>query len=130
MRTPRTITGLVTGTRRHGHTVYGNPMMSVQIDGEWFRISNDSGLVYAIDNPEYHDHAHTFVLTRNGRIMFGQDPRATACSILAGSCSDDRVTTFYGASRPVVLCGRHAAGMSPANWSTLHKAGRAAMRPE
>ncbi len=50
--------------------------------------------------------------------------RATACSILASSCSDDRVTTFYGASRPVVLCGRHAAGMSPADWSTLHKAGR------
>lgn len=51
-------------------------------------------------------------------------PDLTACSILAGSCPDDRVTTFYGASSPVVLCGRHAAGMSPADWSTLHKAGR------
>lgn len=32
------------------------------------RVMNDSGLVYGIDNPEYKDHAHTFILTPAGRI--------------------------------------------------------------
>ena len=36
--------------------------------GEWFHISNDSSLVYGIDNQEYREHSHTFELTKAGRI--------------------------------------------------------------
>lgn len=68
----RTVTGLVIGTQRHGATVWGNPMMSVTLSTptapETFRISNDSGLVYGIDNPEYRNEPHVFSLTRAGRI--------------------------------------------------------------
>lgn len=65
------VSGRVVKTRHHGHTYYGNPMMSIMLDshpGEWFRISNDSSLVYGIDNPEYKLHSHTFDLTKAGRI--------------------------------------------------------------
>jgi len=64
-----TITGKVTAVKRHGHTVYGNPMMSIQIDGgEWLRISNDASIVYGIENPEFREIPHVFALTRAGRI--------------------------------------------------------------
>lgn len=64
-----TVTGRVTGVKRHGHTIWGNPMMSVQIDGgEWYRISNDAGIVYGIENAEYRDTQHVFDLTGAGRI--------------------------------------------------------------
>lgn len=69
MHKVETITGKVTAVKRHGHTIYGNPMMSIQIDsGDWYRISDNAGLVYAIENREYREHAHTFALTRAGRI--------------------------------------------------------------
>jgi len=72
----RTVTGLVIGTQRHGVTVWGNPIMSVTLSTptvphagvETFRISNDSGLVYGIDNPEYRNEPHVFSLTRASRI--------------------------------------------------------------
>jgi len=64
-----TITGKVTRVIRHGHTVYGNPMVSVVLDtGESYRISNDAGLAYGIENREFRDTPHTFALTRAGRI--------------------------------------------------------------
>lgn len=64
-----TVTGKVTAIKRHGHTIYGNPMMSIQLNsGEWYRISNDAGIVYAIENREFREGAHTFALTRAGRI--------------------------------------------------------------
>lgn len=66
-----TITGKVTATKRHGHTAYGNPVMSIQFDtapGAWFRISDNAGIVYAIENREYRDTPHTFTLNRAGRI--------------------------------------------------------------
>jgi hypothetical protein len=64
-----TITGKITNVKRHGHTVYGNPMVSVQIDGgDWYRVSYDSGLVYGIENPEFRETPHVFALTRAGRI--------------------------------------------------------------
>ena len=64
-----TVTGRVTATQRHGHTINGNPMMSVQLDGaEWYRISNDAGLVYEIDNSYLRDMPHTYILTPAGRI--------------------------------------------------------------
>jgi hypothetical protein len=67
----KTTTGKVTATKTHGHTTYGNPLMSVQLDtypGEWFRISDNAGLVYAIENREYRETPHTFELTRAGRL--------------------------------------------------------------
>lgn len=67
--TAKTVTGRVTGIKRHGHTYYGNPMMSVQLDGgEWYRISDNAGIVYGIENPEYRDAPHVFELTRAGRL--------------------------------------------------------------
>jgi hypothetical protein len=82
----RAVTGFVTYIDRHGHTVNGNPMMSVtlQIGGAvtgagntegWtlgvrvsYRLSNDASLAYAIDNAEYRNQPHTFALTAAGRI--------------------------------------------------------------
>jgi len=67
-----TITGKVIHTKRHGHTVYGNPIISISLDtdgyGEWHRISDNASLVYAIENAEFASEAHTFALTRAGRI--------------------------------------------------------------
>jgi hypothetical protein len=66
-----TITGKVVNVKRHGHTFYGNPMMSVALDSDpwaWHRLSNDASLAYGIENSEYRDESHTFALTRAGRI--------------------------------------------------------------
>lgn len=53
----------------HGHTRNGNPMMSVTLDnGKTYRISNDAGLVYEIENAEYRDESHVFFLTAAGRM--------------------------------------------------------------
>jgi hypothetical protein len=70
------VTGLVIGVKRHGHTINGNPIMSVTLSTPTegypgvatFRISNDSGLVYEIENPEYRDTPHIFDVTGAGRI--------------------------------------------------------------
>lgn len=76
-----TITGTVTRVIRHGHTVYGNPIMSAvlsitAIDGTpavseapvTVRISDNASIVYGIENAEYRTTPHTFRLTRAGRI--------------------------------------------------------------
>ena len=65
------VSGRVVKTRCHGTTFYGNPMMSLVLDShpcEWFRISDNSMLVYGIDNSEYKLHSHDFELTKAGRI--------------------------------------------------------------
>lgn len=78
---PYEITGTVTSVKRHGHTIYGNPIMSVYLDAsaddgtDWsglYRISDNAALVYAIENTEFRDVAHTFHLTRAGRISHVQ----------------------------------------------------------
>lgn len=66
-----TVTGKVTAIKRHGVTYYGNPIMSIQLDtapGAWFRISDNAGIVYAIENREYREHAHRYDLTKAGRL--------------------------------------------------------------
>ena len=64
-----TVSGKVIGITRHGHTVWGNPIVSVTLDnGETYRVSNDAGIVYGIGNSEYRERAHTFELTRAGRL--------------------------------------------------------------
>lgn len=71
-----TVTGIVTRVERTGHTVYGNPIMVVSIEGvdagEYgfgrFRISDNASLVYAIENPEFRESEHTFKLSAAGRI--------------------------------------------------------------
>ena len=67
-----TITGKVIHTKRHGHTIYGNPILSVYLDADagtgWYRISDNASLVYAVENAEFRDVSHTFALTRAGRI--------------------------------------------------------------
>lgn len=65
------VSGRVIKTRHHGTTYYGNPMLSIMLDAypyEWFRISDNSMLVYGIENREYREHSHTFDLTKAGRI--------------------------------------------------------------
>lgn len=68
----KTITGRVVGVKRHGHTVYGNPMMSVALDSSdpwaWYRLSDNASLSYGIEDVEYRVKSHTFALTRAGRI--------------------------------------------------------------
>ena len=81
MSNANTVTGTVAKVIRHGHTIYGNPMLSValnvsQIDGipaesealVTVRVSDNASIVYGIENPEYRDGPHTFALTRAGRI--------------------------------------------------------------
>lgn len=71
-----TITGTITRVERKGHTVYGNPIMVLSIEGEGigdygygtFRVSDNASLVYGIENAEYREQPHTFALTRAGRI--------------------------------------------------------------
>ena len=76
------VTGTVTAVKRTGrYTVYGNPIMYVElnvthIDGMpndgftyyEFRISDNAGIVYGIENPTFRNNLHTFELTRAGRI--------------------------------------------------------------
>lgn len=84
MLTAQNVTGKVLRVIRHGHTKYGNPTMSavvelthiegVPVEGTpelrtaTIRVQNDAGLVYGIENAEYREQPHTFVLTRAGRI--------------------------------------------------------------
>ena len=67
-----TVTGRVVRVIRHGNTIYGNPMVSVVLDtdeyGVTHRVSNNAGIVYGIENPEFRNTPHTFALTRAGRI--------------------------------------------------------------
>lgn len=78
---PGSVVGKVVGVRRHGHTNYGNPIMSIdlaieKIDGVEahsdmpvvFRISDNAGLVYGIENAEYREKSHEFDVTAAGRI--------------------------------------------------------------
>lgn len=70
---PATITGHVIRVERHGHTIYGNPTMSVVLSTELgvsdlIRISDNASIVYGIENAEYRDEPHTFALTRAGRL--------------------------------------------------------------
>ena len=72
----KTVTGIVIRIERLGCTVWGNPMHEVTLsiptegfDGiATFRISNDASLNYGINNAEYRDVPHVFVLTRANRI--------------------------------------------------------------
>lgn len=72
-----TITGIVTHTERVGTSVNGNPTFDVEIRndhaaiGEAYslhRTMSDTMLAYAIENPEYRNEPHVFILTRAGRI--------------------------------------------------------------
>ena len=74
---PYEITGTVVRVERIGHTIYGNPIKRVYLDATAadgtdrsgiYRISDNASLAYAIENAEYRDVAHTFALTRAGRI--------------------------------------------------------------
>lgn len=74
MSKQQTVTGYVTHVERHGHTIYGNPIMSVAISSELrgdytgYRISDNASIVYEIENPEFREQPHTFTLTAAGRI--------------------------------------------------------------
>lgn len=67
------VTGKVLATDRVGVSGNANPVYDVSIvDSEGtahiHRTSADVGLVYGITNPGYRDNAHTFGLTRAGRL--------------------------------------------------------------
>lgn len=69
-----TVQGRVVRTQRHGHTLYGNPMMSVTLrilgtgEEQTYRISNDAGLVYCIENAEHRERDMVYDITRAGRL--------------------------------------------------------------
>lgn len=74
---PKEITGTVGRTERIGMTYYGNPIYRVYLDAvaadgsDWsgiYRISDNASIVYGIENTEYREEAHTFRLTRAGRL--------------------------------------------------------------
>lgn len=81
------VIGTVTRVQRLGHTVYGNPIMSVYVQTDdpatrgTYRISDNAGLVYEIDNPEYREAEHTFALTRAGRISHVIKPLCEVCGL-------------------------------------------------
>jgi len=69
----RYVMGVVTHVERTGYTVYGNPIMTVEIrfnSGNYqsYRISDNSAIAYCIENPEFREHVHYFELTRANRI--------------------------------------------------------------
>jgi len=80
----QSITGKVIHVIRHGHTMYGNPTMSVElkvsaVDGTPYygmpvtvRIQDNSGLVYGIENADYREVDHVYTLTKSGRIRNAQ----------------------------------------------------------
>ena len=76
-----TITGKVIRVIRHGHTLYGNPTMSLVLELHTIegvpvepytpvtvRIQDNSGIVYGIENRDYRELAHKYTLTNAGRI--------------------------------------------------------------
>lgn len=68
-----TITGTVAATKHAGTSYCGNPAYWVTISTEagdtvTLRTQDNSGLAYGITNPVYRVEAHTFTLTRAGRI--------------------------------------------------------------
>ena len=67
-----TITGTVVSTERAGTSSKGNPTYLVRIDTGTTTVAllteSNSGLAYGIENREYRERAHTFNLTRYGRI--------------------------------------------------------------
>lgn len=74
---PKEITGTVERSERIGMTYYGNPIYRVYlkataVDGsDWsgiYRISDNAAIVYGIENPEYREEAHTYQVTRAGRL--------------------------------------------------------------
>lgn len=81
-----TITGRVTAVKRHGVTYYGNPTMSIQLDTTgplvWWRISDNAGIVYGIENSEYRDTPHTYDVTKAGRLS-GRVRQANIAEIAA-----------------------------------------------
>ena len=46
-----------------------------------------------------------------------------ACSALSGTHSVDRALVYYGAPVPALLCGFHAAYLTPTDYDTM-RAGR------
>jgi hypothetical protein len=108
----RTITGTVLYTEHHGPTMYGNPMVSVhlvspEVDGVsehgTYRISDNASIAYGIDNAEYRDTAHTFALTRAGRIS--HVVRSTTTRYARDLHTGDRVVLTNGDT--VTLTGVH-----------------------
>lgn len=133
-----TVTGVVLDVHRLGHTVYGNPIMSIDLwDGresesgyryrETYRISDNTALVYEIANPEFRNEPHTFVLTRAGRIsrVMHDWEFAADCQALEswGSHSGTRTEVWHGKEAPLIMCGRHAAAMNPTRFAELYTAG-------
>jgi hypothetical protein len=48
---------------------------------------------------------------------------APACTPLFGHHSTDRVTYWHGTATPAILCGRHAAYLTPADIVAMRDAG-------
>lgn len=44
----------------------------------------------------------------------------TACRVLFGTCSDDRVELFHGAPASTVVCGRHAGSLDADDYRIMY----------
>lgn len=51
------------------------------------------------------------------------DTAYTACRVLFGACSNDRVELFYGAPASALVCGRHAAHLDADDYRIMSQAG-------
>lgn len=72
-----TLTGKIVATEYASTSYYGNPAYYVTISTEaddtvTLRTMDNSMFAYACQNPEYRDEAHTFILTRAGRIRYAK----------------------------------------------------------
>jgi len=125
---PNTITGKVTRVERMGLSRYGNPYHRVAIEIESIdgtpaesstpvilRTQIDSGINYAINNPEYRDVVHVFKLTRAGRIYGAELSQPHTCDVAGTNHSDDIVKVWHGSAVPLWRCGFHVQqlGTSP-----------------
>lgn len=74
----RAIIGKVTGTKRMRSSKYGNPRFEVTIHtaagniDRQFRTQPDSSLAYGIENPEFRNHEHIFVIDGRDQIILAR----------------------------------------------------------
>lgn len=65
----RTVTGVVTSTRRLKSSRYGNPRFAVTIGEQEYKTAPDVMLAYGIRNHVYKEREHAFELNGRGNIV-------------------------------------------------------------
>lgn len=106
-----TYRGRIDHITRLNSSVNGNPNWLVCFeDGTEIRTSSDSGISYALGNPEYRNAWVICDLTRAGRITNVRVVKredVTRCTQDATHHSDDIIENYTGYPEPIILCGYH-----------------------